>query len=91
MVGRFPGHWHLPLAVVLLFLLRKHRPLPASGLLKYAPAVVPLLFVSPNASRRKPSQAFLDVAGMVSRGVTVAVCAGSLLTSATVARRQASL
>lgn len=67
--------WRLPLAAVFLLPLLKWRPLPPAGLLKYAPAI-PLLLV---AAQQALSQVFPEVAGILDRGVLVALCAGALL------------
>lgn len=71
----FGDVWRLPLAVVLLAPLLKWRPLPAAGLLKYAPAV-PLVLV---VAQQSLSQAFPEVSGILERGVLAALWAGALL------------
>ena len=71
----FGDFWMFPLAVGLLLPLLKHRPLPIAGLLRYAP-MAPLLLI---AAEHGMSQAFPDIAGILQRGVLVALCAGGLV------------
>ncbi|MGX6602569.1 hypothetical protein ACWKSP_10595 [Micromonosporaceae bacterium Da 78-11] len=64
-----------PLAVVLLVSLLRLRPAPATGLVRYAP-VLPLLLVLADQGL---SQLFPDVAGILQRGVLLALCVGGLV------------
>jgi hypothetical protein len=71
----FGDFWQFPLAVVLLLALPRRRPLPVAGLLRYVPALPLLLIAADNGL----GQAFPQVAGILQRGVLVALCAGALL------------
>lgn len=71
----FGGFWQFPLAIILLLPLLRHRPPPAAGLVRYAPAL-PLLMVVVGQGL---TQAFPGVSGIVDRGVVLALCVGCLI------------
>ncbi|XVU30060.1 hypothetical protein ACQPZJ_24100 [Actinoplanes sp. CA-054009] len=66
----FSGFWCFPLAIVLLVPLVRHRPAPATALLKYAPAL-PLVLIL--------TSFFPSVSGILNFGAVMALFLGSLL------------
>ncbi|MEV4640809.1 hypothetical protein AB0J80_26060 [Actinoplanes sp. NPDC049548] len=67
--------WHLPLAVVLLLTMRRHKHVPVFGLLRYAP-LAPLLLVATDHGLGR----FLpDISGWLNFGMLVALTTAGLL------------
>jgi hypothetical protein len=71
----FTSFASFPLAIVLLLPLLRHRPPPAAGLLRYAPALPLLLIVADHVI----PEVFPDITGILQRGLVLAFCLGSLL------------
>lgn len=71
-----PGEfWGFPLAIVLLAPLVWRRPPAAAGLTRYAPALALLMALADQGL----AQVFPGVAGILTRGLVLAVCLGALL------------